>query len=256
MGRRSLEARRTHAQVAADAAAVELAEKLGRMLRDGRRRTSQRQTTASHRAGLSQGMWSGLERGVGARLTLATWNRAAMAVDSSLQAYLSQTSAASLPRDAVHLRNQELIISTATAGGWQALPEASIDQDVGRSRSADVLLRRGLDFALFDVWDWFADVGAALRSWPRRLDAVERLAIARMVGDQALPTVSGCWVVRATQRNRQLIPDHAHVFRAALPGSARSWIAALTDRGAPMPTASALLWVTANGTRIYPARPG
>jgi hypothetical protein len=224
------------------------------MLLDARHVSRQPQRSAAAAAGISQAMWSLLERGEGAHATLATWNRAAMGVDTSLAAYLRETSAAHLPRDAVHLRNQELILRTAAPGGWSGLAEAQLDPDPRASRSGDVLLQRRLEFALADVWDWFDDVGAALRSWPRRLDAVERYAIARMAGDQPLPIVSGCWVVRATRRNKRLVADHCLLFRASFPGSGRAWLAALGDPAMPMPTLPALLWVTVNGERIYPAR--
>ncbi len=187
------------------------------------------------------------------RGTLAAWNRAGRAVGSRLKAYLQEVSAADTPRDAVHLRSQELVIRTAAAGGWRALPEEPIDRDVGRSRSADVLLERLLEYALVEIWDWFDDVGAAGRQWRRRLDGVERYAIARMAGDE-VPRTSAAWIVRATQRNRRLVSEHRHFFRALLPGSGTDWLRALTTPGAPMPAAPALLWVTVKGDRLYPPR--
>jgi transcriptional regulator with XRE-family HTH domain len=215
---------------------------------------SQRQ--AAEIAGISPSAWSYLEIKRAGRTTLATWNRAAVALGSGLKAYLAELSAADLPRDLVHLRHQELVIRTAKTGGWRALPEEPIDRDVGKSRSADVLLQRPLEYALIDVWDWFDDVGAPARQWRRRLDAVERYAIARMVGDDPLPRVGGIWVVRATQRNRQLLRDHRNFFVALFPGSGAAWLAALTSRTAPMPAESALLWVTVKGDRLYPAHLG
>ena len=252
--------RRTRSQAEADRRSEELAVKLGRMLREDRTRLRMKQREAAARAGIAASTWSQLEVARDARVTLATTGtRAASAVDSSLEAYLQQTSAATQPRDAVHLRHQELVIRTATAGRWQALPEEPIDRDAGSSRSADVLLRRTgnhrtTEYALVEVWDWFDDVGAALRAWPRRLDAVERLSIKRMVGEQTVPQVGGCWVLRSTQRNRQLLSDHGHIFRARFRGSGRAWLAALTDDTHLMPTSPALLWVSVAGTRIFPAR--
>jgi transcriptional regulator with XRE-family HTH domain len=256
MGRRSESARRTKRQAGADQASDQLAANLGRMLLDARTITRKSQAAASADAGITQGMWSKLEHGSGARVTLATWNRAATAVDSSLAAYLRATSAAGQPRDAVHLRHQELILRTAAPGGWSGAAEVQLDANAQASRSGDVLLQRGFEFALIDVWDWFDDVGAALRAWPRRLNAVERIAIARMIGDAPLPRVSGCWVVRATNRNRRLIADHRHLFRASLPGSGQAWLAAFGDRSIPMPTEPALLWVTVAGDRLYAPRLG
>lgn len=144
---------------------------------------------------------------------------------------------------------------TAEAGGWKPLPEEPIDRDIGRSRSADVLLQRGVEYALNEIWDWFDDVGVAARAWRRRLDAVERYAIARM-GEGKLPIVSGLWTLRATTRNRRLVNEHRHFFRALLPGSGTAWLAALTDRDTSMPQPPAMLWVTVKGDRLYPARLG
>lgn len=248
-------------QVAADEATQALMRKLGLMLKDGRRRSRARQLDASAKAGISRSEWSGLELGRKSA-TLATWNRAAFAVGGSLEAYLKQASAADRPRDAVHLRHQELVIRTALGGGWQALPEEPIDREARTSRAADVLLNRRskadgrTEYALCEVWDWLDDVGAAVRDMTRRLEAVDRYAVARMRGDEPLPRVGGFWLVRATQRNRALIAEHRHFFRARFPGSSRAWLAAVTGPQAPLPAQPALLWVAVNGERLFPARLG
>ena len=162
-----------------------------------------------------------------------------------------------MPRDAVHLRAQELVIATARPGGWHGLAEAQIDRSSQTSRFADVLLsrppRQPMEVALIEIIDWFEDVGAPLRQWPRRLEAVEQQAIARMVGDQSVPRVSGCWVIRATRRNRELVAQHANLFRASFPDSGRAWLVALTT-AAPMPRESALLWVSVSGDRVFAVR--
>jgi hypothetical protein len=136
------------------------------------------------------------------------------------------------------------------------MPEHPIDREVRSSRAADVLLQRGPEYALVDIWDWFDDVGAAERAWHRRLDAVERYAIARMVADDTLPSVSGIWVVRATQRNSQLINENRHFFKAAFPGSPDTWLRALSDPATPMPAEAALIWVKVKGDRFFPSRLG
>ncbi len=231
------------------------------MLKDARQRTSVSQATAARRAGLGASTWSWLEIGRDGRVTLTTLNRAAMAVGVTLNAYLKGASATTQPRDAVHLRHQELVIRTAAPGGWQPLPEELIDREARTSRAVDVLLsRRSLGrptcYAVAEIWDWLADVGAAVRDWSRRLDAVERYAIARMVGDEPLPRVSGVWVLRATRRNRQLVNDHRAFFRARFPGSGRAWLAALTDPAREVPAQPALLWVSVAGDRLYGSRLG
>lgn len=262
MGRRKLD-RRTPLQAGADRAASALAQKLGLMLKDGRRRMSLTQEQASGRAGMSRGRWGDLETGRDAGGPLATWSRAAFAVGGSLDAWIKQTSAAGQPKDAVHLRHQELIIRLGVTGSWGALPEELIDRDARTSRAADVLLHRisqrdGVDeYAFWDVWDWFEDVGGPVRDFGRRMEAVDRYAVARMRGNDArLPRIGGCFVVRATTRNRELIRDHRHFFEARFPGSSHQWLTALTNPGTEMPRQPALIWVAVNGDRLFPSRLG
>jgi transcriptional regulator with XRE-family HTH domain len=238
--------------------------KLGRTLKDGRTRLRLTQAAAARVAGISRSEWSELERGK-VVATFAIVNRAAHAVGGNVEAYIRETSAADQPRDAVHLRNQELIIRRSEPGGWTPLPEELIDREARTSRAADVLLTRrhpadGVDeYAIFDVRDWLDDVGAMVRDFARRLDALDRFATARMRGpDAPLPRTGGCCVLRATQRNRRLVAEHRYFFRARFPGSGRTWLAALTTEVATskIPKQPALLWVTVNGERLFPARLG
>lgn len=213
------------------------------------------------RAGISRGRWADLEAGRDGSATVATLNRAAFAVGGSLDAWVKQTSAADQPKDSVHLRNQELVIRMSKPGGWEPLPEEFLDREARTSRAADVLLRRrGQDgvreYALWSVTDWVDDVGAIVRDFTRRLAAVDRYAIARMTGDDPLPRTAGCWLLRATRRNRQLIAEHRHFFRARFPGAGRAWLAALANASAPLPKDAALLWVSVNGERLFAARLG
>ncbi len=268
MPRRKRNVPRTPSQAAADRRADELAGRLGRALREARKALRLSQSQAAERAGFARSTWSGLEVARDGRVTLATVDRAAMALGTRVRAYIEHASSASQPRDATHLRHQELIVRTASSGGWTALPEAALDRDARTSRAADVLLERANEYAITEVWDWFDDVGAALRDWDRRLDALDRYAIARLglatgstgrggsAGEPAAPPrVGGCWVVRATRRNRLLISEHRHLFRARFAASGHAWLEALiTSR--PMPDASALLWVSVDGRRLFPARPG
>ena len=259
MGRRSRTARRTPRQAAADRLADELSGKLGKMLRDGRRRLRLTQAQASAKAGISPGTWANLENEKDGRVTTSTWSRAAMAADGELDAYIKRTTAADQPRDAVHLRHEELLIRMSGPGGWRALPEEQIDREARTSRWGDVLLQRRLagtdEYGLFEIFDWFDNVGDSTRDWLRRLDALERYAIARMRDDN-LPHTSGCWIVRATARNRQLIADHTAFFRSRFPGSGRAWLATLANADVPMPVEPALLWVDVAGRRIFEARLG
>jgi hypothetical protein len=119
-----------------------------------------------------------------------------------------------------------------------------------------VLLERGRsDYALCEVTDWVADVGDAVRDFQRRLAALDRYAVARMVGD-VVPRTSGFWLLRATQRNRRLVDEHRNFFRSRFPGSGRAWLAALTTAPAAMPDEPALIWVDVAATRIFEVRLG
>jgi transcriptional regulator with XRE-family HTH domain len=253
--RRRSTARRTALQVRADTRAQQLASDLGRALREARRRSGLSQARVAELAAIGQTTVSELERGLGADVSLLVWTRAAHAAATDLRAYLERVAAADVPRDAVHLRHQELLISMAAPGGWKAMPEAAIDTDRQRSRAADVVLQRGKEYILSEIWDRFDDVGASLRAWDRRMARLEALAIARLpVGVDTPPTIGGVWIVRATVRNRDLIATHRGVFSARFPGPGRPWIRALTDRDEPMPRAPAILWASVDGKRLHPAR--
>ncbi len=253
--------KRTPLQASADRAAQATADKLATMLKDGRVRFKYRQVDAADRAGMSRGRWADLEAGRGGDAPIATWSRAAFAVGGSLDAWIKQTSATTPPKDAVHLRHQELVIRMSQGGGWTALPEEFLDREARTSRAADVLLTRRSpnnkaqrEYALWNVTDWIEDAGAVVRDFTRRLDATDRYATARMQGDEPVPISAGCWLVRATRRNRELVGEHRHFFRGRFPGSGRAWLAALTTPDAPLPKKPALLWVSVAGDRITPAR--
>ena len=232
--------RRTSRQVRADARTDQLATFLGRALLNGRAAIDATQAAAAASAGLSQSGWSDLERGRGASVSLRVWVRAADAIGSDLRAYLEATSSATQPRDAVHLRHQELVASIAARGGWNIGPE----QQITGAGVADLLLMRDDRTVLVEIWNWLADVGDAFRSWDRKL---AQLGISN-------PSTSGCWAIRATQRNRQLVADHRTLFASRFPGSATAWIHALERPDAPVPDAAALLWVSVRGDRLIAAR--
>ncbi len=228
------------------------------MIRDTRRQAGLTQQAVADRGGVSRSAVAGLETTRDGRTTLSLLNRVATALDTELRAYLEGATAAGQPRDLVHLRHQELVMREAAKGGWRAVPEAALDREARTSRAVDVLLHRHREWAICEVCDWFDDVGGTLRDWDRRLEALGRLAISRTAPTDLAtegPRVGGCWVVRATRRNRRLVSEHRGIFRARFPGSAAAWIAALTT-AAPMPAEAALIWVSVDGTRLFPSRLG
>jgi transcriptional regulator with XRE-family HTH domain len=250
--------RRTPTQAAADRRADELARYLGRGLRDARRSVGATQADVARAAAISRSLVSKIERGLAADASLMTWARTAQAIGVDVRAYVAGATATDGPRDAVHLRAQELIARSATAGGWQAHPERAIDLDPGRSRAADLVLTRGIKVVLVEVYDWLPDVGDAFRSWDRKLASVERRAIALAPAVDGATEVCTCgiWILRATRTNRRLVAAHRTVFRARFPGSAAAWLAALERADRPMPKEPALVWITVAGDRLVPARLG
>jgi hypothetical protein len=62
----------------------------------------------------------------------------------------------------------------AAGGGWKPQPELALDPGVIRSRSADVALVRleQREAVPTEIWDWFGDVGAGLRSLDGKRDAL------------------------------------------------------------------------------------
>ena len=200
----------------------------------------------------SQAAISGLERGHGAEASIQRWALAAAAVDEQLAAFLERAPGADRPRDFEHLRRQRLVIDVARAGGWAARIEEPIDRDRPRSRSVDVVLTRVVrgETVVVEVWDWFDDVGAALRSLDGKVAEVDRRAKALHPASRA----SALWVVRGTRRNRSLVHEFAPVFGARFAGDSRTWLAALSDPAAPMPAEPGLLWTDREVRRLVSSR--
>jgi hypothetical protein len=147
---------------------------------------------------------------------------------------------------------------TAFRGGRLAHPERAIDLDPGRSRAADILLVRGTQLALTEVFDWLPDGGEAFRSWDRRLAKVadRAVALAHSDAEAAMIAAAGIWVLRATRANRRLVSDHRVIFRARFLASAAAWLAALERPDSPAPRAPGLVWISVKGDQLIPARLG
>jgi hypothetical protein len=61
--------------------------------------------------------------------------------------------------------------------------------------------------------------------------------------------VGGCWLVRATARNRALVARYPEVFATRFPGSSAGWLRALAAGGEP-PSEPGLAWCDA-ATRMF-----
>ncbi|MBX3030666.1 MAG: helix-turn-helix transcriptional regulator [Chloroflexi bacterium] len=251
--------RRPPEMLESDVRSAELAKALGSALKDAREVAGLTQAEVGARCALAQTAISRMERGGADSWSLRSWVRVADATGTTLQAYLSGASTADQPKDAVHLRTQELVANIALSGGWASVPERAVDDAARGSRSVDLWLeRRAADHVLevvaIEVMDWFDDVGARFRDWDRRLERVCQLAVGTRSREGpdgvALPRVSGCWVVRATQRNRGILADHRTLFRARFPGDPDAWLRTLGGPG-QLPSDPAILWVDVKGTRLF-----
>ena len=228
---------------------------MGTAVRLARQRAKLTQTQVAARAGLTQTTISVLERGRGAGAGLETWAVVAAALGEQLAAFLEGASGADQPRDVVHIRGQSVLITTASPGGWRGLPEFAVDPGT-RSRSIDVVLIRpaSREAIVAEIWDWFDDVGAGLRSLDSKVAAL-RLRLPGARDPAAEPwVVRSLYVVRGTKRNHELLNKLGPVFAARFGGSSRGWLRALTDPEKRLPAGDGLLWSDRADATLRPSR--
>lgn len=181
------------------------------------------------------------------------------AVGQQLAAFLEDVPGTDRPRDYEHLKRQQLIIEMAGGGGWLAMPELAIDPAWTHSRSVDVLLERPStrEAIVVEVWDFFDDVGAAVRGLDGKVGALSRryaTAEAAAGTPESAWHVRGCFVMRGTRRNRTLLDEFGAIFRTRFPASGDAWLAALAEPEHQLPPHDGLLWTDVAGTRLIPAR--
>jgi transcriptional regulator with XRE-family HTH domain len=241
--------RATRAARAGRSRAGYVAGRLGTALRDARLAHGMRQRDVAEHAGVSQPQVAKLERAGGSNTALAVWAACGAAVGLQLAAFFEATPGADLPRDIAHLRRQNLVVVTATPGGWSGEPEAALPGLGSRPQSIDVLLTREVrrEAAVVEIWDLLLDGGEAMRSLEAKALAVQ----ARLGPDWH---VEGVLVVRGTHRNRRLIGELAALFAARYPASSHAWLRCLADPGSPMPRGSGFVWTDVNGTRLLASR--
>lgn len=227
--------------------AVQVARRIGVSLRHARVLAGLRQVDVAARAGISQPFYSRLERGLATSVSLETLAACGDALGHQLAAFVELVPGATPPRDVEHLRRQQLVVDTATTGGWRATPEAALPDDGPRPRSIDVLLQRPRrrETAVVEIADYLADVGDAIRNLEAKV-----LAIASRESDGA---VAGLLLVRRTRRNRQVVADLRSLLAARYPGPSAAWLRALRDPAAPMPRDAGFAWTSVRGDRLIAA---
>jgi hypothetical protein len=126
-----------------------------------------------------------------------------------------------------------------------------LDRDARWSRSIDVALVRPAtaEAVVVEIWNWFEDVGGALRGLDGKVAALRDALDPRVEW-----TVRALFVVRDTRRNRQLMIEIEPLFAARFPGNSRNWIRALTDPRQSMPNGDGLLWSDRTGTTLRASR--
>ena len=206
------------------------------------------QATLAQCAGCSREMVKRMESGRGGAIPAYRWHAVALALDTTHQAAFARDQHEETA-DAGHLAIQELLLRLGAARGFDRsveLPTRSADP----SRSIDVALRndRRRVLMVLEAWNLIGDVGAGKRSFQRKLAEADALAVAAW-GTHPY-RITGCWVVRATRRNRTLVARYPQVFATAFPGSSRGWVAALIAAADP-PLEPGLVWCDVACTRIY-----
>jgi DNA-binding XRE family transcriptional regulator len=246
-------ARRKRPELAAEAHRLNLEQlaRLGGEVRRSRRRQRRTQAGLAKAVGVVQSTISRLERGHGGSLSLDLWQRVFLTLGRRLIVD-SPRDPGEEPGDAGHLAIQELVLRLGRAVGYRRtfeLPSRPSDP----VRSIDVGLRDDEHerFILVECWNTIGDIGAAARSTSRKLSEAAEVAIA--LGSKHHALVTGCWVVRATARNRALVARYPEVFAVRFPGSSAAWVRALTHGEGP-PLEAGLVWCDVAATRLYPWR--
>jgi transcriptional regulator with XRE-family HTH domain len=206
-----------------------------------------RQADVAAAAGIGRSTVSEIERGRGGGHTLDSWQRIALAVGRPLRVELERDRSGAV-LDAAHLAIQELVLRLARSAGWQGTFELPIRMTDGR-HSVDVGLRHDghRTMAWIECWNILDDVGAAVRASTWKWRKAEEVAVA--IGGDTPYRVAGCWVVRATARNRALVARYPEVFSSRFPGSSLEWVKAITAGAAP-PEGIGLIWADAATTRL------
>lgn len=220
----------------------------GEKVRAARQRRSWTQKELGQRTDLSQPTISRIERGDGATLSLAAWQRVAMALDLPLEIKLGRD-AREDTADAGHLAIQELILRLGRAAGYGRTFELPTKpSDPKHSTDVGLVDHAHRRLLLVECVNSLGDIGAAMRSSDRKAKDAEGLAIALGHGEPY--TVHICWVIRNTRRNRELLLRYPEIFASRFTGSSRAWTRAVVAGEKP-PQALGLVWSDVKATHLF-----
>lgn len=245
--------RRTTAQIQGAREAARIAATLGADLRRTRTRRRLTQQALGDRVGLGQGRISDLERGEGASAPLDTWIALGSALDRPLAVSFSRAIDPGEPRDAGHLRAQELVLRLARRSGRRADFELPT-RPANPSRVIDVVIRDDAARAILviEIWNRLDDLGAAVRSTSRKQAEVDGLAVLA-AADGPPYRVASCWLLVDTVANRRLVARYLEIFDARFRGSSVGWVHCLVG-DAPPPREPGVAWIDTRAGRIVPLR--
>ena len=180
--------------------------------------------------------------------TLETWQRVGLASGAPLVVKL-QRDPMEDTADAGHLAMQELLLRLSRIGGHRGSFELAMNRaEPWRSVDIGIRMDRHRCLVVCECWNSIGDIGAAARATSRKVAEAEQLAV--VVGGEESYRVASCWVVRATNRNRDLLRRYPEVFSARFPGSSRHWVEALTHGSSP-PTTPGLVWCDGDATKLF-----
>lgn len=226
---------------------------LGGEIRRSRKRRRLTQAQLGALVGTSGMTISRIECGRGGGVSLDFWQSLAVAIGRPLR-WSMDRDAQEEPADAGHLAIQSLLLRLGRRAGHVSLFELPT-RPADPSRSVDVGWRddRRHILVLLEAWNSFGDIGASSRSFARKMAEAESLATGTWGFVPHL--VVGCWVVRATRRNRVLVQRYSDIFASHLPGSSARWVRAIRDGSVP-PREAGLIWCDVNCTRVFAWRRG
>lgn len=237
--------RRTTLAVEVERRLRERAAHLGSRIRAMRTRRRWTQRELGRRAELGRLVIGRLERAEGV-LDANRLERVAFAFGVPLAVSFDRDPADEVPA-AGHLEMQEIVLRHARSAGWDRgfeLPTRPADP----WHSADVALSSDRHQVAIDAecWNTFGDIGGAVRSGRRKLVELAALAVARW---GSAGTAALVWVVRDTERNRQVMRRYPEVFSTHFTGPSRAWVETLT-KGAPPPSGPGLVWCETSTGRL------